>query len=146
MATLTWETVERPLLEAVSRLEGGPRGPNWEDLVTETGLRAATVQQALGRLYKAGYIDGIDVFTQDSVGPEFLNISLLEPGLRATGVWPGDPYDAVLAIVARQLEAELDVERKGRLERLRDVLTGVGRDVVTNVLSAWITSAGGSVR
>jgi hypothetical protein len=70
-----------------------------------------------------------------------MNIQLLERGLRAVGVWPGDSYDAVLAIVSHQLAVEPDEDRKNRLQKHREGLVGVGRDVVTGVLTAFATSA-----
>jgi hypothetical protein len=142
MATSTWETHERPILEAIANREQGPSGPPHSgDVVADTGLPPTVVGHTLQRLYQNGYIEANDVTTNDGMGPEYMNIQLMEPGLRVVGVWPGDPFDAVLAIVAHQLAIEPDDLKKGKLQQFRDGLVGVGRDVVTNVLTAYATSS-----
>jgi len=143
MVESTWEVLERPVLEAIAKRESEGRrsGPSTYEILEDTGLPSARVQNALRRLRLSGYLQAVDVTTQESTGPEYIMIELLEPGLRAVGVWPGDPYDAVLAIVMHQLDIEPDADRKGRLERFRNGLVGVGREVVTGVLTAYATSA-----
>jgi DNA-binding Lrp family transcriptional regulator len=137
VATPTWATLERPILETVAKHDDDVRGLSSDDVVLETGLPVAAVQRAIKRLVDAGYLEGIAAMTQESTGPEYMNLHLPEAGLREVGTWPGDPYDALLAIVARQLDTERDPERRGRLQKLRDGLLGVGRDVVTGVLTAY---------
>ena len=137
MATPTWASLERPILEAIAKHDQDLRGLSSEDAARETDLPAAAVLRAIKRLVDAGYLDGIDVMTQDSTGPEYMHLHLLEPGLREVGAWPSDPYDALLAIVAHQLDAEPDPERRSRLQILRDGLVSVGRDVVTGILTSY---------
>ena len=137
MAESTWEVLERPVLEAIAKRESDGRrpGPSTNEIIEDTGLPSGKVQYAIRRLRLSGYLQAVDVTVQESTGPEYIMIELLEPGLRAVGVWPGDPYDAVLAIVMHQLDIEPDPERRGRLENFRNGLVGVGRDVVTGVLT-----------
>jgi hypothetical protein len=137
MATPTWASLERPILEVVARHDEDQLGASTGDVVTETGLAAGAVHRAIQRLVQAGYVDGSDVTSMGSSGPEYMDLHLLEAGLREVGVWPGDPYDALLAIVASQLDTEPDADRRGRLQKLRDGLVGVGREVVTGVLTAY---------
>jgi DNA-binding transcriptional ArsR family regulator len=140
--TRSGETSARPISEAIANREQGPSGaPHSGDVVADTGLPPTVVGHTLQRLYQNGYIEANDVTTNDGMGPEYMNIQLMEPGLRAVGVWLGEPFDAVLAIVVHQLAIEPDDLRKGKLQQFRDGLVDAGRDVVTNVRTAYATSS-----
>ncbi len=143
MATPTWATRELPILEAINDLTTSDRGPRWEVVVEATGLPAEGVQLGLRRLFENGWIDGIDVTTNDGGGFELLNIRLLELGLRAVGVWPSDPYEELERALRDQIDHERDPERRGRLERLLGAAREVGQSVLTSVLTDVVKSSTG---
>jgi hypothetical protein len=61
MATPTWPTRERPLLEAINDRATPAGGPKWEELVSATELSEADVQFGLRYLFENGWITGQDV-------------------------------------------------------------------------------------
>ena len=63
---------------------------------------------------------------------------MLERGRRAVGQWPReDQFDAFMAVVEQQIAEAPSEEERTRLEQVRDAALGVGRDVLSSVLSAW---------
>lgn len=94
-------------------------------------------------LYDAGYIAGTDSSGFDQAFG-LMAIRLLERGWRAVGEWPPEnQYDAFVAIVEQQIEDSSTEDERTRLEQMRDAALGVGRDVLTSVLSAWARQLGG---
>lgn len=143
MATPTWATRELPLLEAIDSGATSMGGPRWEDLVTATGLPASEVQLALRRLYDNGWIDGFDVTSMGPTGFELMEIRLLEPALRAVGVWPSDPYEELVRALRDQINRETDPEQKNRLERLLQAAVEVGQSVLTSVVTDVVKRTAG---
>lgn len=143
----TWEKRDLPLLESIARAEGqdNSRRPlNSLDpgLREASGLDEREFQLGLQALYDAGYIAG----NARDFGGEFhlIGIRLLERGRRTVGQWPPeDQYDAFVAVLEQQIAAAGSDDERSRLERVREVALGVGRDVLTSVLSAWARQLGG---
>lgn len=140
----TWEERELVLLKAIARFEqeAGEELNSWQ-LAELTGLEPRDVEVGLHALYDAGYITGTDASGFDQAFG-LMAIRLEERGRRAVGQWPPeDQFDAFVAVLEQRIaEASTDEERS-RLERVRDAALGVGRDVLTSVLSAWARQVGG---
>jgi DNA-binding PadR family transcriptional regulator len=142
---LDWRNDVRPVLVAV-----------YEALAAEGGMIPTTdlggVSAALGRetedertyrvlveLKEKGYISG----TQTG-GGGFVLIQLQEKGLQEVAGWPTRPgedtYAQLLAALSERIEQSDSPEERTKLERFRDALAGVGRDVLTDVLAKVATS------
>lgn len=138
MAKPTWNEREYVLLEAIAAAEEqGSEPVSSATLAAATGLGSHELALGLRRLHDNGYIVGQDATT---FGEEYdlMMIRLQGSGLRAVGQWPPeDQYDAFLAVLDQRIEAASSDEERGRLERVRETALGVGRDVLTSVLSAW---------
>jgi hypothetical protein len=60
---------------------------------------------------------------------------LAERGRRLLGLWPQDGYAALLANLDARIESAEDPDERGRLERFRNGLLGMSRDVATDLIS-----------
>jgi hypothetical protein len=93
--------------------------------------------RVLEELVRANYLE-MTAETHQSVGPDFCRLT--EKGLQITAGWPsGAPeafLDRLLAEIDRRISEAQTHEERTKWERLRDGVTGVGRDVLTNVLSS----------
>jgi hypothetical protein len=144
----TWQDRDLPLLEAIAiaEEEEGAREPlhSFDSRLSDaTGLDDGDVQLGLRALYEDEYITGNPQRLSSRIF-DLVRIRLLGKGRRTVGQWPPeDQYDAFVRVLQQQIaEAPTEAERS-RLEKLREVATGVGRDVLTSVLSAWARQAGG---
>lgn len=143
----TWEDREQVLLEAIARAEDEEDGEPLHSLDSRlqdaTGLTDRDVQLGLRALYEAGYIAGNTPGINQRIF-DMIGIRLLEKGRRKVGQWPPeDQYDAFLAVLEQRIASASSEEERGRLEQMRDVALGVGRDVLASVLSAWARQVGG---
>ena len=88
----SWEKLERPLLETLVAMEDAGRIPiNSDDVAAATQLPPELVSLAIGRLIRAGYLRGTEYRQGNQppgVRPDYLEINVLERGLRASGAWP----------------------------------------------------------
>ena len=135
MAARTWETRELPILEAIVAAEDKVPDLWAKDIAASTGLPIGDALIGVRALIEAGYVTGARAY---NTGLRFDNHAIrpLESGRRATRQWPSDDaYAELLALLEVRIQAATGDDR-GRLERLRDALVGVGRDVVTGVLFA----------
>ena len=138
-----WESRELRLLEAIAEAESRGHTPDSQSLAQETGLPGAEVGRAISRLISSGYLRGRDV-PNFANADNFTGIRLDERGLRAVGEWPAeDRYDVLLQIIERHIETAATPAERTKYEQLRDGVIGVGRDVLTSVLSALARQAGG---
>jgi hypothetical protein len=72
------------------------------------------------------------------------DVRLTERGFRAVGAWPSaDPYDQLMKLLSERIDAEDQPEVKGKLERFRESLQGIGRDVVVGVLTSLARQSAG---
>jgi hypothetical protein len=95
----------------------------------------------LKRLVHGGYVgDQLRSNPGASAGSAELDRPMLyEPGARAVGLWPSDdPYEALLALIERQLAEEGDTETKTKLRKLRETLAEVGKGTASGLLVALI--------
>lgn len=106
----SWERRELPILRTV--LAGFEHGDLVQDIsviTKHTGLEDADALHGLELLYRAGYVEGLDVST---LGTRFalIDIRPTERAMRATGGWPGDPLEDLVALVDQRLAATDDPE------------------------------------
>lgn len=114
-----------------------------QSLAATTGLSTAELGRTIRRLITSGYLSGHDQSTFGNSGM-FIGVRLEERGLRAVGEWPSeDRYDVLLQIIERHIETAATPAERTKYEQLRDGVIGVGRDVLTSVLSALARQAGG---
>jgi DNA-binding transcriptional ArsR family regulator len=135
MAEPTWTRREVPILEAIAARSNASVGPQSADVVADTGLSDLDVSLGLRALEDAGYVTGVRM--HKSQMKIYANLRLQERGRRATGQWPADSIDSLVALLAARIASEPDAETRSRLERLRDAIAGMGRDVAVSVLSEW---------
>lgn len=138
-----WER-ELVLLQAIAQAEQeSDEDTDSYRLPEATGLESREAESGLRALFDARFTTGTDVSGFDQVFG-LLAIRLLERGRRAVGQWPPeDQYDAFVAVLEQQISDAATDEERTRLDRIRDAAVGVGRDVLTSVLSAWARQAGG---
>ena len=140
----TWSEVEVPILEAIAAIESEGRTPNSERIVERTGLDEDKAARALLRLWDAEYIGGSKYAEGGDLYPRFLSAHLLERGLRVTQVWPSDDqYESLLSLIEARLERAADPAERSKLQKLRDGLTGLGKDSASALLIAWLKSIAG---
>jgi hypothetical protein len=134
-----WYSRALPVMEVVSGYED-----EGKDIVTigeiaeAAGLEAQPVLAELRRLVLEGFVgERIDVTM--GANPRYADLvspSLLEKGARAVNAWPPeDPYDALVTLLDRRLAEETNEERRGKLQKTRDVVLDVGKGVLTGVLA-----------
>lgn len=150
MRLIEQEDRELRLLEAIARAEEDHAGEPLHSLDSRlgdaTGLPDDEVQLGLRALDEAAYIFGNNPGINQRIF-DLIDIRLLEKGRRTVGQWPPeDQYDAFVAVLDQQIASAPTEEERSRLERMRDVALGMGRDVLTSVLAAWAKQVGVSRR
>ncbi len=138
MASPTWNERELKILEAIAEAADRGANPGNQEIVRLTGLPKASVDLGLRRLFQATYVTGSEV-TNQGERFELVNIELLERALRELRIWPDVAADVLLAALEVRIEAEADPVAKSKLVALRDAAVGVGRDVLTSVVSQALT-------
>ena len=133
MADRTWETEERPLLEAYRRAEVEGR-PMTTVTADQAGLSLELYQRVLPTLSESRHLDGRAI--RSDQGPSVMMVrTLTEKGRRAIGQWPSD--DAVTELVALlkdRIAREDDPTLKQKLQRLLDSLQDVNKVVAGGLL------------
>ncbi len=136
MATRTWEERELPLMEVIRKdeEEGPTYGLSSDEVGRRAGLDPRTAQATLKELHRAGYIRGNDV-SNHSTGWGLIGVMLEEKGRIAVRQWPSDDaYEELIRVLDERLARTEDEGERSRLQRLRDALTEVGRNVVANMI------------
>jgi hypothetical protein len=142
---MEWNEV-KPVLDATYRL-----------LADQDYIPGQAVAQALGRppdderigrileqLHRAGYIEG--QFVMQTSMP--VMISPTEKGLQESSGWPAPGASAQVDLLLQLLDeriadASTPEEEKGRLRRAREAIGGLGREVLAEVLAAYVARVGG---
>jgi hypothetical protein len=141
--SMQWETEVLPVLEAVhaviARKPMPTYGAEHREIDAELGREEwdANTAFALRRLADAGYLRVV-LDTDSHFGPH--SVDLTERGLQLTSGWPAGTGDALLGSLLAEVERRIATssgDERGALERFRDFATGVGRDVLVSVLSAY---------
>lgn len=137
----TWYSRALPILEAVRDVEGSEESFLFMigDLADRTGLDPHHVVVEVERLIEGGYLSG-KVGGPTSGGDfrpwHISNVRLAPTGARVVGLWPSDdPYEALLALLDRRLAEAPDEDTRSRLRKVRDGITGLGKDVGTNLIA-----------
>jgi DNA-binding PadR family transcriptional regulator len=142
---LDWKQDVYPVLVALytAMAKGGsPKGADQGSINSELGRDPgdATTDRVLYELERAGYIEA-SVRIQQSLGPSVARLT--EKGLQHVAGWPGiertDLADRLLWALEQRIEEADNDEERGKLRKLRDEAMGVGRDVLTDVLSKIAT-------
>jgi DNA-binding IclR family transcriptional regulator len=140
---MTWAKREAPILEAVLTIEEDDEDRMSSSQVADkVGLPEAEVMRALTALNEADFVTWSQVaglgFSKLYIRPR-----LLERGRRAVGQWPVDGFDALVEILDERIRREPAGDERTKLERLRAAVGGMGRDVIVDVVGAWLKSLGG---
>jgi DNA-binding Lrp family transcriptional regulator len=127
-------TDRRMLAAIVQQIEHDGRDvADMAAISAELGLEAAQTGRSLRRLVDANMVRG-----KGMLGGNWIVAGVAERGLREVGAWPdrADQLAAqLIAALAEAAEREPEPEKKSGL---RTAATGVGRDVLTDVLAAYM--------
>ena len=143
---LDWQEDVRPVLVAVYQAQMSEEAKDVRGPLTDK----ARINEVLGRdpddnglhlamdaLAEADYIDAAR--RRD----DWLHVRMMERGLQEVAGWPKAPgedtYDLLLNVIDRLIAEAPSADERTRLEKFRDGVVGVGRDVLTNVLSRAAT-------
>lgn len=140
VAADTWIHVEQLLLEAirVAELAGEDVATAARDAVPH--LREDLYSRTLWALYDDRFIEALADRDAELVMPT----GLAPNGRRAVRQWPsGQLVDDFLAELERRIEAAPDEQEKSRLRRLVGTAGEVGKDILTEVLSAVAVRSAG---
>jgi hypothetical protein len=147
LVELGWETVARPVLEAVYG-SWTARGAPADGVLTSTVIRslgdsddvAHRTRRAVALLVEAGYLD--------AAGPLYVadapaTVVVTSRGLQVVGGWPATTAEAathaLLVALDRAIEETTEPERKTKLQRLREVVLDVGQGTLAEVLARVVT-------
>lgn len=144
----SWYSRALPILEAVRDVESTDESYLLQigTLADRTGLDPRHVVVEVERLLDGSYLSGklTKLMTGGDVRPWHVsNVRLAPLGARAVGLWPSnDPYEVLLALLERRLAEAPDEDTRSRLRKIRDTITGLGRDVGTNVIANLLVEVG----
>ncbi len=135
MTDATWDRRELPLLRAIANHDEDKSPPTSDALAAELPeLSPRAIEVALDALVDDGHLTATPLNHEGRVA--FINIRLTGHGRRAVGQWPsGEAYDAFIARLDSRLDATSDADERSRLERLRNAVLDVGRDVLGIVIA-----------
>ena len=130
-----WTQYDLPVLEhLVQRLEAD--GASRVDTPFEVdGLDWPQAAAALRRLANAGYARGVETAQADY---PIVVTSVSERALQAVGAWPSpeDLVDRLLAALEEAEQAATTPEERTKLQRARQALVSVGRDVLVGAVGS----------
>jgi len=139
LVTRTWETRERPILEAIAAADERDEAiAHSSDLEALTGLPAHGVRAGLRALRQDSYIEAIDATSHH--GFDYMEIRLTGDGRRAVGQWPpDDTYRAVLEQLDALIAASSDSGTRTKLESLRAAVVDVGIEAIGGIIASIVT-------
>ena len=137
----TWETRELPVLEAIVRLydETG-RVSRFKDVVEASGLIEEEVEKALRALDHE--TPPLTTKTQKAFGGAVISVGApTGAARRAVGAWPTPENlaDRIVAALQDAADQAQDPDEKTRLKKGAEAVGGVGKSVLTGVLTHVIT-------
>ena len=88
MATETWATVERPILEYVRTAEETGLPANSDIVAEALGMDRNLVRRTITSLVETGYLKGLHARSSADTERLYVNLELLERGRREVGQWP----------------------------------------------------------
>jgi hypothetical protein len=146
LSDMDWKATMRPVLQAVyeASLTATPYGVEQPQINAQLGRAPddPKTDRLLYELERNGYIEAVTPSFSEAWGPS--HSRLTEKALQVVAGWPGAASDDVVSRLLDVLNAEIeqthDPDQRSKLEKLRDVVAGIGRDVLTDVLSKALTS------
>jgi hypothetical protein len=136
----TWETRDLPVLESiVYGYDETGVSPTPTEIAETCGLNSDEVQRAL-RALQHTEPSFVTKMAETSAGIVLVGAPTGH-ARRVVGSWPTPDAlaDRIIAALAEAAEAESDPDTKGRLKRAADAVGGVGKSVLTGVLTHVIT-------
>jgi hypothetical protein len=144
---LDWETVARPVLEAVCaawRVRGAPAdGVVTSSVAHDVGEGENIVRQtrrAVALLVREGYLDAAGSMSVDDAPA---TVVVTGRGMQVVGGWPATTGEAashaLLVALDRAIEETTEPERRTKLTRLREVLLDLGQGTLAEVLARVVT-------
>jgi hypothetical protein len=148
-----WENYDLPILKRILEFEAySGSWPEAEDIqealeegeevweLDEVMVRLVALAEAEPPFMKAKFIKT----GQRALPVRAIDARLTERGYRAVGAWPSaDPYEQLMKLLAERIDAEDQPEVKGKLERFRESVQGIGREVVVGVLTSLARQTAG---
>jgi len=144
---LDWETVARPVLEAVYaawRARGAPA----DGVIASSVARAVgdgddngrQTRRAVALLVQEGYLDAAGSMVVDNAPAAII---VTGRGMQVVGGWPTTTAEAatyaLLVALDRAIEETTEPERKTKLQRFREVALDLGQGTLTEVLARVVT-------
>lgn len=135
-----WVSRDHPILIAAAQLLEEGRPPITSNAVAaRAGVELQAAVRALLHLGR-DHLEIRDSSTYD--GPDCYLLGITPDGLRVAGQWPTPEtaVDRFIAALDEQIENTVEgTPRASRLRSLRDNVTGIGREVLVEVMGAVIT-------
>jgi hypothetical protein len=135
-----WSTAMLPVLLGVGNAYSATSRP-------EVGVTPAEVAETLGRdhddeleriLYELTRTDYVEAVLEVDQSLAPVSMRPTEKALRVVAGWPGGA-DALLAALAARRDAATSEEERGRLQRAYESLSGLGREVLSDVIANVLT-------
>lgn len=137
MAVGTWDTIERPILEAVRQAELDRTEMGRAAFQAVPTLSDDAITGVIVSLKKAGYLEAAYVTTGG--GDQLVDVGpLTERGRREVQQWPSDePYTALIALIDQRL-SESTGEEHTKYEQLKAALVAIGTGTGGTLLAQLI--------
>jgi hypothetical protein len=142
MVERSWESLEYPILRAVGELEDTVPHLRLEMVADATGLPLEDVRIGVRRLLRTDMLDGRDAGAEEPYSA--IGLRLEERGRRVVGQWPADAGpDLLLEALEERIQTEQDEENRSLLERFRNTVRTLPKDVMTAVLVGYAKKLSG---
>jgi hypothetical protein len=131
-----WINRDYPVLrEAARRIDAGDVHVHQDVIAEATGLESDEVKRAAAALERRGLV----MLTKDLGPVRFVEVS--GAAYLITGLHPDadDALSRLVQVLQQAAERTGDQEERSRLRRAADALLGVSRDVMTGVLTAYLS-------
>jgi len=131
-----WINRDYPVLREVARrIDAGDVHVHQDVIAEATGLESDEVKRAAAALERRGLV----TLTKDLGPVRFVEVS--GAAYLITGLHPDadDALSRLVQVLRQAAERTGDQEERSRLRRAADALLGVSRDVMTGVLTAYLS-------
>jgi len=131
-----WINRDYPVLREVARrIDAGDVHVHQDVIAEATGLESDEVKRAAAALERRGLV----TLTKDLGPVRFVEVS--GAAYLITGLHPDadDALSRLVQVLQQAAERTGDQEERSRLRRAADALLGVSRDVMTGVLTAYLS-------
>jgi hypothetical protein len=143
VAEETWSWREGPILEAAVTADA--QGHDIAQAIhDEAGLADDDRMRGIAALVEDGYLVGIDVTSGGDPWPMYLINGVTGKARRATRQWPATgAYDDFVDLLEQRIASTGDEAKKSRLRAVLDAVSGLGKDITTDVLAKLIEHQAG---